>query len=274
MKKIWAFILIASPLLCRCQVADSSLRQVQLQGAVNFRDIGGYVTSDGHRVKWHKIYRSADISKLTENDLLIIRQKKIIDVVDLRGVNESKNAPDKLNPGMDYILCPAGSDGDLNNWMKSLSTVKTKAGGDSMMIAYYANTQFLADRYKPMFAKLDSLSGDSALLLHCTAGKDRTGIGTALILYALGVPYETIVQDYIATNYYRAGDNEQKIKQMVNYMHINEAVATDLLSAKKEFLDATFAAIKNQYGSVNNYLKQEMGLDEQGIQSLKIKYLE
>ena len=124
-----------------------------------------------------------------------------------------------------------------------------------------------------MFEKLKFLSEDSALLLHCTAGKDRTGIGTALILYALGVPYPAIVEDYLATNYYRAEDNRQKINQMVSY-HINEDVARDLLSAKKEYLDATFNAIIKQYGSINNFLKIELGLDETSIQILKSKYLE
>ena len=272
MKQVVIIFFLSLPFFCVSQVTDSALREVKLQGAVNFRDVGGYATNDGHHVKFHKVYRSADISKLTDNDLVIIADKKIIDVVDLRGVNESKMAPDKLNPGMDYILCPAGSDADLSNWMKQISTLKS--GGDSMMITYYSNTKFLADRYKPLFAKLNSLPNDSALLLHCTAGKDRTGIGTALILYVLGVPYPVIVQDYLATNYYREQDNEQKIKQMVTYMHINEEVAKDLMSARKEYLDATFDAINKQYGSVNNYLKTEMGLSDADIQTLKNKYLD
>jgi len=272
MNRIIAAVLLILPFSAFCQVMDSSLREVRLQGAVNFRDVGGYATNDGHRVKWHKIYRSADISKLTDSDLNKVAQIKIVDVVDLRGVNESKGAPDKLNPGMDYILCPAGSDADLSNWMKQISTLKS--GGDSMMIIYYSNTQFLSDRYKPLFSKLTALPDESALLLHCTAGKDRTGIGTALVLYALGVPYPTIMEDYLATNYYRAEDNEKKIKQMFMFMHIDDHVARDLLSAKKEYLDATFAAIMKQYGSVDKYLKAGLGLDDHAIQILKSKYLE
>ncbi len=263
---------LAIPFAGSSQVADSAMRDVKLQGAVNFRDLGGYMTEDGHHVKWHKVYRSADISKLTGQDLAVLKEKKIIDVVDLRGVKESAMAPDKLNPDMDYILCPAGSDFSLNNWMKQLSTLKS--GGDSMMISYYANTKYLADRYKPLFAKLMVLPTDSSLLLHCTAGKDRTGIGAAFILYALGVPYSVIVDDYLATNYYRSEDNDTKVKQMVTYMHIDEGVAKDILSAKKVYLDATFCSIINQYGSVNNYLKVEMGLDDTSILILKNKYLE
>src|SRR5471030_2097110 len=86
------------------QVADSSKRHVVLQGAANFRDIGGYTTADGHHVKWGEIYRSADMSKLTDADLVVLKDKKITYDVDLRGHQEQTQAPDKINPGTDYIL--------------------------------------------------------------------------------------------------------------------------------------------------------------------------
>src|SRR4051812_46729013 len=79
------------------QVADSAKRHVALNGADNFRDLGGYATADGHHVKWGKIYRSADISKLNAADLEILRKLNIDYDVDLRGREESAKAPDKLN---------------------------------------------------------------------------------------------------------------------------------------------------------------------------------
>ncbi len=272
MKRILILLLAAAPCLAMAQIADSAKRQVKLQGAINFRDLGGYATQDGHHVKWKEIYRSADISKLSDSDLAILQTRMIGDVVDLRGVGESGRAPDRLNPGTDYILCPAGSDQDLQAWMKQISTLSS--GGDSMMVVYYSNTAFLAARYKPFFGKLLELPANKALLFHCTAGKDRTGIGAALLLYALGVPYSTIVDDYVATNYYRAQENQQRIHQMTQMMHVNEQVATDLLSAKKQYLDATFDAITKQYGSVDNFLKTQIGLDDLQLQALRKKYLE
>ncbi len=254
------------------QVADSAKRKVDLQGAINFRDLGGYTATKGHHVKWGKLYRSADLSKLTDHDLAELSNRKISYDVDLRGNQESKQAPDRLNPNMDYILCPAGSDNVNGSMMQSLKTIKT--GGDSVMVAYYGNTTYLADRYKPFFDKLLNLPNDKSLVFHCTAGKDRTGIAAALLLYSLGVPYDTIVNDYEASNYYRTVENEKAVKSMVQLMQINEGVAKDVLSVKKEYLDAAFNAIKSKYGSIDNFLKAQIGLDDQKIASLKKKFLE
>jgi protein-tyrosine phosphatase len=255
----------------RAQVADSSMRHVALRGAVNFRDLGGYATADGHRVKWHVLYRSADISKLTTADLDTLNARHIGYDVDLRGVNESANAPDRLNPGTDYLLCPAGSD-SVNTMFQHLAGMTQ--GGDSLMYVFYSNTTYLTPRYKPFFGKLLVLPDQKALLFHCTAGKDRTGIAAALLLYALGVPYSTIRADYEATNYYRAADNERMLRVMVTSMHISEPVARSMMGAKGSYLDATFDAIRAQYGSVDRYLADQLGLDQQKLVILRAKYLE
>jgi len=273
MKKIALLftITLATLSVAYAQVADSTKRHVVLQGAANFRDLGGYTTSDGHHVKWGEIYRSADISKLTDADLAILKERKVTYDVDLRGHQESAQAPDKLNPGTDYILCPAGSDN--MDWIKSISKLKGNQG-DSIMMVYYSNTQYLAERYKPFFDKLLGLPADQSLVFHCTAGKDRTGIGAALLLYTLGVPYDTIVNDYLASNYYRRADNAKMVGQMVKFMHVDEQVATDMASVKKEDLDATFNAITKQYGSVDIFLRTQIGLNDNKIALLKKKFLE
>jgi len=255
------------------QVADSAKRHVILQGAANFRDLGGYTTKNGHHVKWGEIYRSADISKLTDADLAVLKDRKITYDVDLRGRKESAMAPDRMNPGTDYILCPAGSD-NVGDLMKNMANVKGTAGGDSLMISYYIKTDSLAARYKPFFDKLLALPTDQSLVFHCTAGKDRTGIGAALLLYVLGVPYETISKDYEATNYYREGENVKAIKGMSAAMHLDPNVAKSMMQAKKEYLDATFATLKQNYGSIDNFLKNQVGLDDQKIATLKAKFLE
>jgi protein-tyrosine phosphatase len=125
-----------------------------------------------------------------------------------------------------------------------------------------------------MFGKLLNLPTDKSLVFHCTAGKDRTGIGAALILYSLGVPYETIMDDYKATNYYRTAENVKMEKMMVKAMNIDETVAKNVMAANPEYLDATFSQIKKQYGSVDNYLKTQIGLTNDDIKKLKKKFLE
>ena len=269
MRKLIFFFLL--PLSAFSQVADSSIRRVPLQGAINFRDLGGYATADGHHVKWHVLYRSADISKLTPGDLDTLSARHIVYDVDLRGVQESAKAPDKLNPGTDYILCPAGSDSINTAMFRHIAGMQT--GGDSVMLVWYRNTTYLTPRYKPFFAKLIEVPSDDALVFHCTAGKDRTGIAAALLLYALGVPYETIRQDYEATNYYRASDRDN-LKTSMASMHVGEPVLRALMSANGEYLDATFDAIRAQYGSVDRYLADELGMDQQAMIKLRAKYLE
>jgi protein-tyrosine phosphatase len=272
MKKYF-LLLIFSGLISAtyAQVADSAKRHVVLQGASNFRDLGGYTTADGHHVKWGQIYRSADMSKLTDADLAVLKERKITYDVDLRGHQESTQAPDRINPGTDYILSPAGSDN--MDWIKSIGQLKGNQG-DSVMNIFYGNTQFLAERYKIFFNKLLSVPKGSSLVFHCSAGKDRTGIGAALLLYSLGVPYDTIVNDYLASNYYRRSDNDKLISQMVKYMHVDEPVAKTMAGVKKEYMDTTFKAITNQYGSVDNFLKTQIGLDDQKITLLKKRFLE
>jgi len=273
MKQLSIFLLLF-PVAAFSQVADSSQRQVKLKGAVNFRDLGGYKAAGGKHVRWDRVYRSADISKLSDSDMAVLQDRHIASVVDFRGTQESKQAPDRLNPGMDYILCPAGSDNTMGDWMKTIAAIKTESGGDSMMRVYYSKTEFLADRYKPFFDKLLALPDNQALLFHCTAGKDRTGIGAALLLYALGVPYDTIMADYTATNYYRAGENERMVRGMVQGMHIAEPLARGMMGAKREYLETSFAAIRKDYGSIDNFLQGPIGLDESRRKALREKFLE
>jgi protein-tyrosine phosphatase len=262
------------PVCLSAQVADSSRREVKLRGAANFRDLGGYVTADGHHVRWGSIYRSADISKLTDSDVVVLEHRHVSTVVDLRGVQESKQAPDRLPVGTDYILCPAGSDNTLSDWMKQVAAIRTESGGDSMMRVYYGHTEFLADRYRPFFNKLLGLPGNQALLFHCTAGKDRTGIGAALLLYALGVPDDKILEDYEATNYYRTAENKRMQSAMEQGMHITPPVAGALLAARREYLATTFDGIRRQYGSIDNFLQGPLGLDAGKIKVLREKFLE
>lgn len=255
------------------QIADSAKREVKLQGAINFRDIGGYATKDGKHVRWGMLYRSAAINRLTEQDVSLLDNLAISRIVDFRGPYEVANAPDKMPAHAVRISLPAGSEtiGDSATMRKMMQAAMKN---DSGLVAFYQNTSPFMARYKPMFQQLLTLSPDSALLFHCSAGKDRTGIAAALILYALGVNEQTILEDYEATNHYRQRENERAIPMMVKAYGMSEAAAKDMMAAKAIYLNATFTAIRNKYGSVENFLKKEMDLDEIKMQVLRAKYLE
>lgn len=244
-------------------------RAVVLQGASNFRDLGGYRGAAGKTVKWGHIYRSADISKLTDADLQTLTARHIATVCDLRGPDEIKTSPDRLPAGATYVNLPAGSE---NTGSASMMLARV-ANRDSMMRAFYSRTDHLKAKYKPMFDQLLALDNDKALLFHCTAGKDRTGVGAALVLSALGVDRATILKDYAATDEYWKGNREQ-IMQMMAKQGMDPKATQAMLAANPAYLHATFDAIDRQYGSMDNFLAQEMELTPDRLALLRTRYLQ
>jgi len=256
---------------CNAQIADSSRREIKLQGVVNFRDIGGYPTKDGRQVKWGRIYRSAEISHLTAGGLDTLAQLKITYIADFRGPNEVKTAPDKVPAAATRVSLPAGSEhtGDSAYMRQMLQSAK-----DSGLVPFYSDIRYLGERYKPLFTELLQVNADSAVLFHCTAGKDRTGIAAALILYALNVDQHAIMEDYLASDYYRRKENERSIKGMMMMYKLDEPTARNLMGVKKNYLAATFNAITAKYGTVDNYLETVMGLTPDKRALLQKKFLE
>jgi len=271
MKKV-IFLLFLSSVLglqgSNASITDTT-RLVPVKGAVNFRDLGGYPTNEGKKVKWGKVYRSGEISKLTDDDLKLLADRRIKDVVDFRSNEEVAKAKDKLPAGAAYIQLPAGSE-QLNNFMTVLPKLNS---GDSLMISFYSQIAHLKEKYRPFFQELLKMPDSDALLFHCTAGKDRTGIGAALFLHILGVSDETVMEDYLATNEYRKEENEKMVK-MMEQMKIKEQVARDLATVKPEYLIATVKAILNKYGSIDQFVSQELGLSNDDITLLRKKYTE
>jgi protein-tyrosine phosphatase len=241
-------------------------RAVVMEGSSNFRDLGGYPAA-GKTVKWGHIYRSADISKLTDADLKTMTDRHIAVDCDLRGPDEVAKKPDRLPTGVTYVNLPAGSENvrvDAN-----YATMNR----DSMMIATYGRTDHLKAKYKPMFDQLLALNNDQAMLFHCTAGKDRTGIGAALVLSALGVDKTTVLKDYAATDVYWKQGREQ-VARMMAQGGTDAAQMAKMLAANPAYLENTFQAINLKYGSMDNFLKTEMELTPEELATLRTKFLQ
>lgn len=277
MKKLLFLLLLATPALALAQTTPDTVvfnprRALTLQGSSNFRDLGGYPAAGGKRVKWGHIYRSADISKLTDSDLQALQSRHVALVCDLRGPQEVAQAPDRLPPGARRVELPAGSE---KIDPRALLSGGQNVNRDSLMRAVYTNLSFFPAKYKPMFDELLALPTDEAMLFHCTAGKDRTGIGAALVLSALGVPRQTILQDYAATDIYWQAGREQSLQRMSQAGLSAEAINAyrPLMAANPAYLAGTFAAIDQQYGSVDKYLAQAMDLTPKKLAALRAKYL-
>lgn len=267
MKKIMLVLAIALPGATFAQLADSAQRVVRMQGTVNFRDVGGYKTKDGKKVVWGKVFRSADVSRLTDQDLTVLEQKHIHTVIDFRGVKEAAAAPDHLLPETDYLLCPAGSD-SLPGAAQMGEIIKS----GNFLEKFYGNTQYLGDRYKPLFQKLLVLPANESIMYHCTGGRDRTGMATALFLYALGVPQQTIEADFTASNVYLLPMNKRMFQGLRQSTGMDEETIRKALELRPELLHSLFNAIKGKYGTVENFFEKELGIGEKERAILKEKY--
>lgn len=269
MKKYILFAAISLPVLASAQLADSAQRLVHMQGAINFRDAGGYATKDGKHVVWGKVYRSADVSHLTDADLQTFSSKKIHAVIDFRGVKESAAAPDRLPPGTQYLLSPAGSDSIPN--MQQIAAM-IKQGGFLKTMYGAPSVKYYGERYKPLFQQLLTLSDTAAIMYHCTGGRDRTGMASALFLYALGVPQQTIEADFTASNVYLQPMHAQMFAGMAKASGMDPETVKKEMELRPELLQSFFGALTAQYGSVENFMDKELGVGPKELALLRSKY--
>lgn len=237
-------------------------RHLPMTGGFNFRDLGGIRTTEGRYVKWGKILRSDDLYHLTEADLTYLSSLPLVSVVDFRADAEVNQAPDKLPESVTghypYSISPGNLMASMD--LSSLSANK----GDSVMMEI--NVMLVSDtasikRYQDYFALLQN-EADIPLLFHCSAGKDRTGMAAALTLFALGVDEETIMKDYLSSNIY-LGDKYR------DYIAKYPALRS-LFEVKSEYIQAGIQWVKNEYGTVANYLEQVLHAD---LVKLKEMYL-
>ncbi|MCI1553122.1 MAG: tyrosine-protein phosphatase [Levilactobacillus sp.] len=247
-------------------------KQIKLQGAENVRDLGGYRTKTGKTVKRHVLLRAAALNKLTKADAQ--KLKKVYHVrtdVDLRSKAEAAKAPDVKISGVTYKFDPVVKDVSQQFSMTSKDGVKIMENGYKAMVTSVQGKK----AYKQLFKILLKNPKGQAVLWHCTAGKDRTGIGTALVLSALGVSRKTVMSDYLLSNKYLAASNKAAIKQLKDKGADAATIKlmTDMMVVKKSYLNAAFSAINKKYGSVDKYLQKGLGLTKADRTKLQKLYL-
>jgi protein-tyrosine phosphatase len=231
---------------------------ITLQNASNLRDLGGWPTEDGRRVRPGLVFRAPALVNLSPEDQAAIARLGLRTVCDLRGERERAQHPVAL-PGATHLSLPiepsvgAGLKDILRTGQVSGHVTPTDMM-DLLRDAYRAYALLSFPQYRALFAELQR---DTALplLLHCSAGKDRTGFGAALLLRALGVPWACVVQDYLATN-------RLWRREITGNFALPPDISDVLLAAHENLLHAAFAAIDQQYGSLDAYLSQAIGLDE------------
>ena len=249
-------------------VATVSETQLPIAGMPNFADLGGIATTDGRSVKWGMIYRSGELSELSDADLTYIENLNLKTIVDFRFQEEKNEAPDRIPEGVDTIPIPV-VDGsyDVQTITQWLFNGDSEAF-DTMLI--HVNRVLATeeqDNFKEFFNHIEK---GETLLFHCTKGKDRAGFAAAMFLSALGVDRETVIDNYLKSNDYLSEITEQTI-QYVSSKGLDGELLRPILEVKAEYLQTAFDIIDNEYGGIDNYLVNNLGID---VEKLKMLYLE
>ncbi|HQQ71349.1 MAG TPA: tyrosine-protein phosphatase [Alicycliphilus sp.] len=241
-------------------------RSLDLAGASNFRDLGGYAALDGRQVRWRRIFRSDHLAALTPQDMQVLHTLGIGRALDFRGHAESAALAYEL-PAVRYHALPIEP--------TVVQRAKEMALAGRQMTAPVA-VRLMEDTYRAFvsdntrqFASLfeQLLAEDTPLVFHCTAGKDRTGFAAALVLLALGVPRELVMQDYLLTNgLYRrpAGIVSSAPEEVLNV----------IWRVQEGFLQAALQAVDSDHGGVQQYLRRRLGVDEAATKRLAELYLQ
>jgi len=241
-------------------------RRLLLEGTDNFRDIGGYEADGGRFVEWGLLYRSADLSDLSGDDIRYVTGLGIQLVCDFRSNAERVREPNRelTGGGAETAELTIAVEGvDPGAMQERIRTGRLSADSlEKVMRAAYRS--FVTDHSAQFAAMFDRILNTANLptIVHCTAGKDRTGFASAMVLLALGVPEDTVFEDYMATNEYRAG-YKKWITRLVPIYSLFRTSGEDiapLLDARRPYLQASLDTIEAHYGSLPAYLEEGLGV--------------
>lgn len=256
--------------------AITAERRVPLEGSFNFRDLGGYRTSDSRRVKWGRIFRSDHLARLTEQDQVLLGNMGLRLVCDFRTPAETEKSPDRLpkNVSVEYLHLPV-IHGEFD---PAVAMARMKQGDISWL-----THDFMVNRYKKKVDDFPDIwgtvlnrladPGSRPLVFHCTAGKDRAGACAALTLLALGVPEETVIYDHGLSNVYIA-DVLKKIYKYIRAMGIDPDDVNPYFTAPRDGIEAFLNHIREVYGSPADYLRTKAGVSDETLGRLRQDLLE
>lgn len=240
---------------------------VPLEGGSNFRDLGGHRTTDGATVRRGAVFRSAHLGGLTGADRAALGKLGVRTIVDLRGVSEAAETP-HLIEGLACRVVGAHIEPQLGEKLR-------EAVADGTATPFLM-MQYLTDHYReyprrcaPGFRTLFTTLSDGThrpLVFHCTAGKDRTGFASALLLTLLGVPWDDVMEDYLRTNELWTG-------HIGRYPELDLDTRAAIVEARRPYLEAAFDVLRADFGSPEAFADQALGLDAQARERLKADLL-
>ena len=260
-----------------------SERRLPLEGADNFRDLGGLPAADGKRIRWGQFYRADKLTELTAADLAYLGSLDLRSVVDLRSEQEIAEAPDVLPKGangqpVEYIHLPIYNEAEDTSNIKGriLDGTFGRDEADNLLVEV---NRLLASREAFRFQPFVDLIQDPSrvpVVYHCTSGKDRTGFASYLLLHTLGVDSAMVFNDYLMSNYYRFDRNKRNLRKvnLAQYVKpVDPEVLKPLMLVDPTYLNAAVEQIEKQYGSVDSFLVNEYGLTDEKKEVLRERYL-
>lgn len=256
--------------------------QIKLFGSPNFRDIGGYEADGGRYIKRGRVFRSGALNRLKPPDFDVLEALSVSVICDLRTEDEVEKFPSLTFPNRhpvveNYAIHGNGGLTQIGNQHPVMTNANSETGDivDKIKGVYRHFAIQHVEQYRQMF---DLLLSDSSypIIVHCTAGKDRTGIAIALIMRALGVASDTIIHEYELTNQLLIGKKrEERIAAILpEGFKYNPDTVDAMIAARAEYLEAAFSEIDKAFGAFENYLKDGLGLTEDKNEKLKAHLLE
>ncbi|MBS1177169.1 MAG: protein tyrosine/serine phosphatase [Proteobacteria bacterium] len=236
-----------------------------LQGATNFRDLGGYPGQDGRPVRWRRLFRSDHLGGLTEADKALLTRLGLARAFDFRGQAERAAVTYEL-PGVTQhsLAIEPTVVQRLQDLVSSGQALTPERAAELMTELYRALVNDQSHRFAELFEHL--LQAEGPVVFHCTAGKDRTGFAAALILLALGVPRDLVLEDYLITN--RVFQHPPAAQG-----GLPAEVLAVLWRVQPGFLEAALHAVDTDHGGVERYLSKRLGMGPAARQQLAQRYL-
>jgi protein-tyrosine phosphatase len=244
---------------------DAPARHLNLQGASNFRDLGGYPTLDGRHVRWRQLFRSNHLGQLTASDIGIVRGLGVRSAFDFRGIEERADTACGITEIAVHSLPIEPTVVAALRARLAAGTLTAPVAREIMRESYRNYVRHNTHSFRTLFAHL--LDDRAPLVIHCTAGKDRTGFACALVLHALGVSDEVIAEDYLLTNrFYR--------RDPASAPDLPDDVGQAIGSVEASYLTAGFDAVRADYGDLETYFTDGLHIGARERADLKARYLQ